>query len=154
MIFDPNTVPDELTGLLEEDKLCVKESVFLFFLESELYRAQRYNFFTSLLLFTIEGEEESGELANLAAFLCDRVRVTDLVGCLGEKMLGVVLLNSNLVTADQTARRLANGAKLHVFRNDPRLRIKSAVAVYPTEASSVETLYSRARTRLESTVAY
>jgi GGDEF domain-containing protein len=154
MIFDPNSVPDEVTGLLEEDKPCVRESVFFFFLESELARAQRYNFFTSLILFTIEGHEEAEQLRNLAAFLNSRVRVTDLVGCLGDKMLGVVLLNSNLENADQTARRLTREAKLHLVGNDPNLLIKSAAAVYPTEASSVGTLYSRARTRLEKSMTY
>jgi hypothetical protein len=154
MTFDPNTVPDDIASLLEENKPCVKESVFFYFLESELARAQRYNFFTSLVLFTIEGPEERKQLADLAAFLNDRVRTTDLIGCLGEKMLGVILLNSNLETAGHTALRLGQEARLHVFRNDPHLRIKSAVAVYPTEASSVEGLYSRARARLQGTMTH
>ncbi len=155
MTFEVESLPPELKHLLGTDMECLKREVFVHFLETELVRARRYNFFVSLLMADLQSTEPDAAqgaaracMASLAESLNASLRRTDLIGCLGESRLAVVAPHSDLQTAKRILARLESDSFVFSLRRHNSYSLRTSYAVYPRDASSLAALLQEAEARL------
>ncbi len=142
--------------LLTPELDCLKPEVFLHFLETELVRARRYNYFVSLLLADIQplaGARQNGAaaaIASLAERLNASLRRTDLLGQLGDNRLAVVAPHSDLQTAKRILARLESDSFVFSLKSDDSYSLRTSYAVYPQDANSLAALLLEAESRLSN----
>ena len=126
-----------------------KKPLFLYFLQHEAARAERYNSFFSLLIFQVQGDSPKSqpELDYLTFLLGNHVRDTDHLGTLGGGALAVILLNANREGSLTVLERLISDLGLSAS-SELREKLRISFAVYPTEATSAEDLHDLAWKRL------
>ncbi len=123
----------------------------LFLLEKELSRAERYNHFTSFLLFRIEGlpkKDQATALGRLAKALSNEVRHSDFVGTMDKETLGVIVPYASVETAPRVLKRLRSESLLCLCQIHRKLDLKTSFVAYPVEADALEPLVDLALKRL------
>ena len=125
--------------------------IFLFFLDKELARAERYTHFVSILLFQPAGlqkSEQGSKFDQLAQALAKNVRKSDYVGNIKEGILGIIVMHSNIEGARIVLERLRFEALLCLADDPQKSCLKASYAVYPSEANSLDSLCDLAIQRL------
>ena len=125
--------------------------IFLFVLDKELARAERYNHFASILLFKLEAVQKLKQgfsLNRLAQALANNVRKPDYLGSVAEGTLGIILLHAGIGSARRVLERLRPEALFYLSGGPQELKLKASYAVYPSEANSSGPLYDLALKRL------
>jgi hypothetical protein len=145
--MDAHKTPPELLQCWEPNSSCIKRDLFLYFLEQEVARASRYQFFVSLLLFQLQ-KNYSFLSPALADHLSRHLRKSDYVGTVRRGTLGTILLNSKLETSLKVMERLRSDFVSSVTRNHPQVGLRVSSTVYPTEANTLGSLYDTALKRL------
>jgi GGDEF domain-containing protein len=152
MTFEAAAIPLAMRHLLTPELDCLKPEVFIHFLETELVRARRYNYFVSLLLADIQPLTGQAGAATAIASLAERLNVslrrTDLLGQLGENRLAVVAPHSDLQTARRILARLESDSFVFSLKSDVSYSLRTSYAVYPRDASSLAALLLEAEARL------
>lgn len=154
MTFETELLPPIMRNLLAPELNCLRPEVFVHFLETELVRARRYNFFVSLLLAEIQplgnGQEAGAAeaLATLAERLNASLRRTDLLGQFGDNRLAVMAPHSDLQTAKRILARLESDSFVFRLKSDGSYLLRTSYAVYPRDASSLAALLQEAEARL------
>ncbi len=143
-----------VSGLLEPSLPpgieCFTQEGFNFFLSRELEGALRYAHFSAFGLFRMSGLGEGEAFEKFAKCLSRNTRGTDYLGRLSADTVGIILQHANVENAERVVERL----KLELancFSNGEVHPILGSIAVFPTEANTLETLTSLAWNRLEST---
>lgn len=129
---------------------CFTAEGFDFFLHRELAESMRYAYFSAFSLFRISGTEAGEPLEKLARCVSRNVRKTDYVGRLGTDTIGVILQHATIENASQVLDRLKRELAILFGGNHLQSSIQASVAVYPTEANTLESLRDLAWKRLET----
>ena len=142
-----------MTRLLRKaDSIFLDPQIFLSLLDKELARAERYNQHASILLLKIEGvpkQEQDLWLARLAQVLANKVRRSDCFGVFEEGTLGVILICASAEKARIVLERLRVEALLLCLSGGHQMIIlKTSYAVFPSEATSLDSLCDLATERL------
>ena len=141
-----------MTRLLgQAESIFLDPQIFLYLLEKELTRAERYNHFVSILLLRVEGvpaRERAFWLDRLALALADKVRRSDCLGNLEEGTLGVILICASAENARMALERLRFEALICLSGGPQEIHLKTSYAVYPSEANLLESLCDLALQRL------
>ena len=142
-----------VSGLLEPSLPpgieCFTQEGFNFFLSRELEGALRYAHFSAFGLFRISGLGEGEGFEKFAKCLSRNIRGTDYVGRLSADTVGIILQHANVENAAQVVERL-RFELANSFGNGEAHSILGSVAVFPTEANTLETLTKLAWNRLET----
>jgi len=148
MLIDPKRTPGDLLSILEPKIHCIKRENFLYFLEQEVMRAERYHFYVSLLLIRSNGADQHS-LEELANFLSTQLRTTDYLGIIDEITIGIIILNAKSENSQIVLERLKSDFLRAGSRRGPAAKkLAAALAVYPTEANTLRSLYATALKRL------
>lgn len=140
--------------LVEEcpsEVVCFRGGVFSYFMSQELARAERYGSFVSLLVirFAVGNGVEQAEVAfAIGKILRSQLRKTDLIGMPEPSLFSVSLLHSKVENAQKVLARLALEISMQVPNRTRLLGLETGAAVFPTEANSLESMWSLARARL------
>jgi len=154
LTVDLASATDGLTGVSETGLPGISATSFCQVLKSEMARANRYNFLVSLLLLGIfpppgsKCATERDRLSELACLLSATLRTTDYLGSLGNGLVGVIAPHSDLDTAALLLERLQTESVFSVFRRKTGCEIRAAYSVYPTDASTMTSLFSIALERI------
>jgi len=154
MTFEAQSIPLAMRHLLTPELDCLKPEVFLHFLETELVRARRYNYFVSLIIADVQplaGAQQAGvaaAIASLAERLNASLRRTDLLGQLSDNRLAVVAPHSDLQTARRILARLESDSFVFSLKRDDTYSLRTSYAVYPRDANSLAALLLEAEARL------
>lgn len=135
------------------DLNCFNREGFQFFLSRQLAEARRYGYFTGYALFRLEAPEPNGFLGRVAQCLARNVRKTDFLGLLDDRTLGLILQHTTVRDARGVLERL-NGELSRFCPSREFAAISAAVAVFPTEANTLQELERLAGERLNGTPAY
>ncbi len=136
---------------LKTDSIFLDPHIFLPLLDKELARAERYNQYVSILLLRLEGvsgQEQSFWLERLAQVLADKVRKSDCFGGFEEGTLGVLLICASAENARIALERLRVEALLCLSGGPQGITLKTSYAVFPSEATSLDSLCDLATERL------
>ena len=136
---------------LKTDSIFLDPHIFLPLLDKELARAERYNQYVSILLLRLEGgsgQEKSIWLERLAQVLADKVRKSDCFGGFEEGTLGVILICASAENARIALERLRVEALLCLSGGPQGITLKTSYAVFPSEATSLDSLCDLATERL------
>ncbi len=136
---------------LKTDSIFLDPHIFLPLLDKELARAERYNQYVSILLLRLEGvsgQEQSFWLERLAQVLADKVRKSDCFGGFEEGTLGVILICASAENARIALERLRVEALLCLSGGPQGITLKTSYAVFPSEATSLDSLCDLATERL------
>ncbi|TDI09192.1 MAG: hypothetical protein E2P08_03495 [Acidobacteria bacterium] len=136
---------------LKTDSIFLDPHIFLPLLDKELARAERYNQYVSILLLRLEGvsgREQSFWLERLAQVLADKVRKSDCFGGFEEGTLGVILICASAENARIALERLRVEALLCLSGGPQGITLKTSYAVFPSEATSLDSLCDLATERL------
>ena len=147
--MDANKTPAELLQCWEPNSPCIKRNLFFYFLEEEVARAFRYQFFVALLLFQLQKNYNSLS-ADLADHLSRHLRKSDYVGTVRRGTLGTILLNSKVEASLKVMERLSSDFVSSITKTHPQLGLKASCTVYPTEANTLSSLYDTALKRLRA----
>jgi len=118
---------------------------FLFLLELEIKKAQRYQNYLSLLSFTFShlnssrGENPNISLKTLANLLKDELRDTDILAQNGENRLLIMLPYADMAGARRVRERLENMLQEYGF-GKKGLAIEIDEICFPTHATNVDDL--------------
>ncbi len=141
-----------MTRLLgKKESIFLDPRIFLPILDKELARAERYNQYVSILLLKLEGvprREQDFWLARLAQVLADKVRKSDCFGGFEEGALGVILICASAQNARIALERLRVEALLRLSGGPQGITLKTSYAVFPSEATSLDSLCDLATQRL------
>jgi len=154
--LDVSSSPVDVAGVMDPALLTSVATSFLHQLQSELARANRYNFLVSLLLLSILPTPESKylteqeRLAELAYLLDQSLRTTDILSSVGNGLVGVIAPHSDLDTAAKLLQRLQAQSLFSVFRKRTGCGLRAAFSVYPTDATTLTSLCDIALARLLS----
>jgi GGDEF domain-containing protein len=154
LTLDVASIPPEMAGLLDAGLPSFTATAFFQFLRSEVARANRYNFLVSLLLLRILPTPESKcttereRLAELSYLLNASLRTTDYLGSLGDGLVGVIAPHSDLDTAARLLQRLQAQSLFSVFRRRTGCDLRAAFSVYPTDATTITSLFQIALERM------
>jgi len=136
---------------VKTDSIFLDPHIFLPLLDKELARAERYNQYVSILLLRLEGvsgQEQSFWLERLAQVLADKVRKSDCFGGFEEGTLGVILICASAKNARIALERLRVEALLCLSGGPQGITLKTSYAVFPSEATSLDSLCDLATERL------
>jgi len=136
---------------LQTDSISLDPQIFLPLLDKELARAERYNQYVSILLLKLEGvprRERDFWLERLAQVLADKVRKSDCFGGFEEGTLGVILICASAENARTALERLRVEALLYLSSGPQGITLKTSYAVFPSEATSLDSLCDLATERL------
>jgi len=136
---------------LQTDSIFLDPQIFLPLLDKELARAERYNQYVSILLLKLEGvprREQDFWLDRLAQVLADKVRKSDCFGGFEEGTLGVILICASAENARTALERLRVEALLYLSSGPQGITLKTSYAVFPSEATSLDSLCDLATERL------
>ena len=136
---------------VKTDSIFLDPHIFLPLLDKELARAERYNQYVSILLLKLEGvpgREQSFWLERLAQVLADKVRKSDCFGGFEEGTLGVILICASAENARIALERLRVEALLCLAGGPQGITLKTSYAVFPSEATSFDSLCDLATDRL------
>lgn len=136
---------------LQTDSIFLDPQSFLPLLDKELARAERYNQYVSILLLKLEGvprREQDFWLERLAKVLADKVRKSDCFGGFEEGTLGVILICASAENARTALERLTVEALLYLSGGPQGITLKTSYAVFPSEATSLDSLCDLATERL------
>ena len=136
---------------VKTDSIFLDPHIFLPLLDKELARAERYNQYVSILLLKLEGvpgREQSFWLERLAQVLADKVRKSDCFGGFEEGTLGVILICASAENARIALERLRAEALLCLSGGPQGITLKTSYAVFPSEATSLDSLCDLATERL------
>jgi len=136
---------------LQTDSISLDPQIFLPLLDKELARAERYNQYVSILLLKLEGvprREQDFWLERLAKVLADKVRKSDCFGGFEEGTLGVILICASAENARTALERLRVEALLYLSSGPQGITLKTSYAVFPSEATSLDSLCDLATERL------
>lgn len=154
LTLDVASIPPEIAGLLDAGLPSFSATAFYQFLKAEMARANRYNFLVSLLLLRIlptsesKCETEREQLSELAFLLNSTLRTTDFLGSLGSGLVGVVAPHSDLDTAARLLQRLQGQSLFSIFRRRTGCDLRAAFSVYPTDATTITSLFDIALERM------
>ncbi|GAB4251168.1 MAG: hypothetical protein Kow00109_26950 [Acidobacteriota bacterium] len=126
---------------------CFNREGFHFFLSRQLAEARRYGYFTGYALFRLDTSDTNGLLGRVAQCLARNVRKTDFLGLLDDRTLGLILQHTTVRDAQGVLERLNHELSRFCPHREFSV-IASAVAVFPTEANTLEQLEELAGTRL------
>ncbi len=135
----------------KSDSIFLDRQIFHSLLDKELTRAERYNYFVSILLLGVEGSQKREQavwLARLAEALVGNVRRSDHFGDFDEATLGVILICAGTEKARIVLERLRLEALICLSGEPEKVHLKSSYAVYPSEANLLESLCDLAIERL------
>ncbi len=136
---------------LQTDPIFLDPQIFLPLLDKELARAERYNQYVSILLLKLEGvsgREQDFWLARLTQVLANKVRKSDCFGSFEEGTLGVILICAGADNARVALERLRVEALLCLSGGPQGMNLKTSYAVFPSEATSLDSLCDLATERL------
>ncbi len=136
---------------VKTDSIFLDPHIFLPLLDKELARAERYNQYVSILLLKLEGvpgREQSFWLERLAQVLANKVRKSDCFGVFEEGTLGVILICASAENARIALERLRTEALLCLSGGPQGITLKTSYAVFPSEATSLDSLCGLATDRL------
>jgi len=136
---------------VKTDSIFLDPHIFLPLLDKELARAERYNQYVSILLLRLEGvpgREQSFWLERLAQVLANKVRKSDCFGGFEEGTLGVILICASAENARIALERLRVEALLCLSGGPQGITLKTSYAVFPSEATSLDSLCDLATDRL------
>ncbi len=136
---------------VKTDSIFLDPHIFLPLLDKELARAERYNQYVSILLLRLEGvpgREQSFWLERLAQVLVNKVRKSDCFGGFEEGTLGVILICASAENARIALERLRVEALLCLAGGPQGITLKTSYAVFPSEATSLDSLCDLATDRL------
>ena len=136
---------------VKTDSIFLDPHIFLPLLDKELARAERYNQYVSILLLKLEGvpgREQSFWLERLAQVLANKVRKSDCFGGFEEGTLGVILICASADNARIALERLRVEALLCLSGGPQGITLKTSYAVFPSEATSFDSLCDLATDRL------
>ena len=136
---------------LKIDSIFLDPYIFLPLLDKELARAERYNQYVSILLLKLEGvpgREQKFWLERLAQVLAGEVRKSDYFGSFEEGTLGVILICASAENARIALERLRIEALLCLSGGPQGITLKTSYAVFPSEATSLDSLCDLATERL------
>ena len=128
---------------------------FLFLLNLEIKKAQRYQNYLSLLSLTFDhlnpslGENPSISLKTLANLLKDELRDTDVLGQSGANRLLVILPYADMAGAHNVRNRLEQILQDYGFRQKGA-NIEIAEVCFPTHATNIDDLLRLAGNNLSS----
>jgi hypothetical protein len=128
---------------------CFTSEGFDFFHTRELAEAIRYAHFSAFSLFRISDPEDGERLEKLVRCLSRNIRKTDLLGRLSSDTVGIILQHATVENAVQVLGRLKRELN-NVFGGEQVKAIHGSVAVFPTEANTLEGLTGLAWSRLEA----
>ena len=126
---------------------------FLFLLDLEIKKAQRYQNYLSLLSLTFDhlnpslGENPSISLKTLANLLKDELRDTDVLGQSGANRLLVILPYADMAGAHNVRNRLEQILQDYGFRQKGA-NIEIAEVCFPTHATNIDDLLRMAGNNL------
>ena len=136
---------------LKTDSIFLDPHIFLPLLDKELARAERYNQYVSILMLKLEGvpgREQKFWLERLAQVLAGKVRKSDCFGVFEEGTLGVILICASAENARIALERLRVEALLCLSGGPQGITLKTSYAVFPSEATSLDSLCDLATERL------
>ncbi len=136
---------------VKTDSIFLDPQIFLPLLDKELARAERYNQYVSILLLKlagVPGREQSFWLERLAQVLAGKVRKSDCFGGFEEGTLGVILICASAENARIALERLRVEALLCLAGGPQGITLKTSYAVFPSEATSLDSLCDLATERL------
>ena len=136
---------------IKTDSIFLDPQIFLPLLDKELARAERYNQYVSILLLKLEGvsgREQDFWLARLTQGLAGKVRRSDCFGGFEEGTLGVILICAGADNARVALERLRVEALLCLSGGPQGITLKTSYAVFPSEATSLDSLCDLATERL------
>jgi diguanylate cyclase (GGDEF)-like protein len=135
-------VVDGLTGLYDHD-------TFLVLLDKEIERAKRHSEKSSLLLLDLDdfkqindqfGHQKGDEvLVQMAHIMRKSIRAMDYAGRYGGEEFAVILPETDIIEAIQSAERLRQAVE-NQFSQNYKLTISIGVACFPEDASEIEGL--------------
>jgi len=134
------------------DSLFLDSQMFISVLDKELTRAERYNHYVSILLLRVEGvpgQERAFWLVRLASALADKVvRKSDYLGTFKKGTLGIILACAGVKSTRIVQERLRFEALMRLSGGPQEIHLKTSYAVYPSEATLLESLCDLAIQRL------
>ncbi len=137
---------------VKTDSIFLDPQIFLPLLDKELARAERYNQYVSILLLKLEGvpgREHNFWLERLAQVLAGNVRKSDCFGGFEEGTLGVILICASAENARIALERLRVEALFCLSGGPQGITLKTSYAVFPSEATSFDSLCDLATDRLQ-----
>ena len=126
---------------------CFSVEGFQYFLRRELAESNRYGHFAAFAMFRVRGPGGGEQVARLVRCLGQSIRATDFIGKVSPDTVGIILQHATTENALRVLSRLHE----EVSRSFPiceKDTIEDAVAVFPTEANTLESLTSLAQQRL------
>lgn len=128
---------------------CFNPDGFLYCLARELAESKRYGQFSGLLFFRVDDQVPDERRQRLVRCLYEHIRDTDFIGLLDERTIGVILQHVTVENTEVVLGRL-RGVLGSLVGSSPAVGISSAV--FPTEANTLDGLFSLAEQRLAQTV--
>lgn len=139
-----------LDGSFGWEVACFNPDGFYYCLARELAEAMRYGHFAGFLLFRVESRNGGDEVHRLVRFLGRNVRDTDFIGLLDGRTVGVILQYATVENTRRVLQRLRG--EIRNWFPDEEPPIHAALAVFPSEANTLEALQVLAQDRLEQAV--
>ena len=144
-----------MTMFINETTKALAADSFHYLCDLEIKKAQRYQYFISVLFiqFDPRSEPDAGALGNgnptletLGIILRDEIRECDLLARLGDNRLCVLLPFTDGTSSVGVAERLRSRVENHTFNGEEGLQktVSVSVACYPTNASDSASLLIRA----------
>ena len=136
---------------IKTDSIFLDPQIFLPLLDKELARAERYNQYVSILLLKLEGvsgREHDFWLARLTQVLAGKVRRSDCFGGVEEGTLGVILICACADNVRVALERFRVEALLCLSGGPQVINLKTSYAVFPSDASLLDSLCDLATERL------
>jgi diguanylate cyclase (GGDEF)-like protein len=140
---------------INESTKALAADSFHYLCDLEIKKAQRYQYFISVLFIQFDPHDEqpvgaprlgNPTLEALGKILRDEIRECDLLARLGENRLCVLLPFTDGTSSMGVAERLRSRVENHTFNDagDQQKTVSVSVACYPTNASDSASLLFRA----------
>jgi len=154
LVHDEAPLPAEIGDLLEPGPHSLSQKAFFRSLRAEIARATRYNFLVCVIVLRIlpntqsPFQPESEGASELTRLLDSTLRTTDTLGCLGRRLVGVIIPHSSENSATRLFERLQAESLFSAFRRRTGCDLRAAFSLYPTDAVSISGLVRVACQRL------
>lgn len=129
-------MPDQRFNVLPEEQ-------FKYLLEHECKRAQRYQYFFSLLMIKLDHlDSQSPSLTEIPRLIKCVIRDCDTIGAIQYNKLAVLLGFAD--NPNSTARRIVN----KIQNEFPRINIKVGEVCFPVDATTAQDLFRQSLDRI------
>lgn len=127
----------------------LNKGLFLYLLDLEVKRAQRYQNFLSILILKLNAlsKDDSGDLESsyqmLAHLLSEEIRETDILGYLSKNMVGVLLPYADVLAGSRAKSRFEDNLKYCDFKSKG-CEVRINQVSFPAHGTNTESLMKKA----------